>query len=568
MSVFVSWFDWVGADGAPAQSFLGSALAKWGRGARLLKELLAFPHVGECFVVEFPPTRNVLMSPLFSGGPRIRPSFSASFVAVTVSSVLAVFACLPGSYATDFPESGASALPDVAYQVGSAPPTRGSESPGAEMGQGLKNAQTWSADNQGVTVKSDEAQVQTPQADPLGVYGLDVSGWQPNVDWPLEYSKGARFAYVKATEGIYYTSPTFSSQYWGAESVGMLRGGYHFALPVQSSGAEQARFFVANGGGWTPDGRTLPGLLDIEYNPYSQFGNVCYNMSQGQMIAWIAEFTETYRALTGRYPAVYSTTDWWRTCTGDTTRFNYLPLHLASYSSVPGAMPAGWATYDIWQFSSTGPFAGDSNYFSGSARDLRAFATFFNYRPAGGVSPYQAPADFHDVPASHGFGSEINWLASSGVAQGWGDGSFRPDESISREAMAAFMYRLAGSPAYTPPQISRFRDVPTTHQFYKEISWLADRGIAQGWSDGTYRPGQSISREAMAVFLYRLAGEPATGGGAVFSDVPARHAFAREIRWCADQGIMRGWADGSFRPQEPTSRAAMAAFMYRYVYRS
>lgn len=499
-------------------------------------------------------------------GQRVRP-LNSSFLKVALASiVLAVGNCLPAAHALEAPESDAASLPATAYQSDSAPPEPGSKSPGAEMGQGLKNAQSWRAEQLG-TDASDEAQAQTPQADALGVYGMDVSGWQPYIDWQLEYAKGSRFAYVKVSEGNYYTSPTFSSQYWGAQSVGMLRGGYHFALPTQSSGAEQARFFVSRGGGWSPDGRTLPGLLDIEYNPYSQFGNICFNMTQAQMVAWIADFVQTYKTLTGRYPAVYSTTDWWRTCTGDTTRFNYLPLHLASYSSVPGAMPSGWWTYDIWQYSSTGPFAGDSNYFNGSVRDLRAFATFFNYKPVGGVSPYQEPADFSDVSASHVFAGEINWLASSGVTRGWPDGTFRPEESISREAMAAFIYRMAGSPAYTPPQTSRFRDVPVTHHFYKEISWLADQGIAQGWDDGTYRPGENISREAMAAFFYRLAGEPAAGGGAVFSDVSAQHPYAREIRWFADQGIGQGWPDGTFRPQDPTSRAAMAAFMYRYTHR-
>jgi GH25 family lysozyme M1 (1,4-beta-N-acetylmuramidase) len=61
-----------------------------------------------------------------------------------------------------------------------------------------------------------------------------------------------------------YKSSTFSSQYDGATSAGIIRGGYHFAHPNLSSGATQAKFFVAHGGGWSGDGRTLPGALDIE----------------------------------------------------------------------------------------------------------------------------------------------------------------------------------------------------------------------------------------------------------------------------------------------------------------
>ena len=74
--------------------------------------------------------------------------------------------------------------------------------------------------------------------------------------------------------------------------------------------------------------------------------------------------------------------------------------------------------------------------------------------------------------------------------------------------MAAFLYRLAGKPNYTPPAVSPFADVSTTQQFYREMAWLADEWISTGWVDGngvrTYRPLQPINRDAMAAFLYRL----------------------------------------------------------------
>ncbi|WP_298593505.1 GH25 family lysozyme, partial [uncultured Rothia sp.] len=111
-----------------------------------------------------------------------------------------------------------------------------------------------------------------------GTLGMDVSSHQQNVDWASAYAAGSRFAYVKATEGGYYTNPYFAQQYNGSAASGMVRGAYHFANPRTSSGADQARYFVQNGGGWSADGQTLPGLLDIEFNPYSTYGNTCYNM--------------------------------------------------------------------------------------------------------------------------------------------------------------------------------------------------------------------------------------------------------------------------------------------------
>ena len=61
-----------------------------------------------------------------------------------------------------------------------------------------------------------------------------------------------------------YKNTCFSSQYTGAAKAGLIRGAYHFARPDSSSGAAQAKYFASNGGGWTSDGITLPGALDIE----------------------------------------------------------------------------------------------------------------------------------------------------------------------------------------------------------------------------------------------------------------------------------------------------------------
>lgn len=88
--------------------------------------------------------------------------------------------------------------------------------------------------------------------------GLDVSHYQGAVDWTAAAANGATFAYMKATEGTTYTDPQFGANYTGSANAGLLRGAYHFALPDSSSGAAQATFFLANGGGWVADGHTMP----------------------------------------------------------------------------------------------------------------------------------------------------------------------------------------------------------------------------------------------------------------------------------------------------------------------
>ncbi len=209
---------------------------------------------------------------------------------------------------------------------------------------------------------------------PAGIHGVDVSSHQGTVDWNAAWNSGSRYAYVKATEGGYYKNHLFGPQYSGAAARGMIRGAYHFAIPNYSSGAAQARFFVANGGSWKNDGKTLPPLLDIEYNPNGG-ANSCYNMSPAQLVNWMREFSNTMKALTGRIPMIYTTTDWWDYCTAGSTAFADHPLHIARYgSTTAGQLPAGWSDYKLWQYTDEGPGLMDWNQWRGTSAELVAFA--------------------------------------------------------------------------------------------------------------------------------------------------------------------------------------------------
>jgi GH25 family lysozyme M1 (1,4-beta-N-acetylmuramidase) len=202
--------------------------------------------------------------------------------------------------------------------------------------------------------------------------GLDVSSWQGNVDWASVASHGARFAYVKATESTNYTNPYFSQQYTGAYYAGIVHGAYHFATPNTSSGAAQADYFVAHGGGWSRDGMTFPGMLDMEWNPY---GAACYGLSASGMVNWILSFSNEYHARTGRWPVIYTATSWWSQCTGNTGDFSSTnPLMLANYNGSPGPMPYNWGFQTIWQYADSGVFPGDQDYFNGDYSRVQALA--------------------------------------------------------------------------------------------------------------------------------------------------------------------------------------------------
>jgi GH25 family lysozyme M1 (1,4-beta-N-acetylmuramidase) len=203
--------------------------------------------------------------------------------------------------------------------------------------------------------------------------GIDISAYQGNINWG-SVAPHIDFSYAKATEGGYYTNPYFYNQYVGPYNSGLIRGAYHFAIPNNSSGQSQAKYFIRHGGGWSADGRTLPGALDIEYNPY---GSECYGFTASQMKAWIQDFVTEYASLEHVYPVIYSTTDWWTTCTGNASRFGkWDPLWIANYgASGGGPLPNGWGFYTFWQYSDSGSMPGDQDVFNGDHNRLKALAT-------------------------------------------------------------------------------------------------------------------------------------------------------------------------------------------------
>ncbi|TDT82508.1 GH25 family lysozyme M1 (1,4-beta-N-acetylmuramidase) [Arthrobacter sp. AG258] len=330
-----------------------------------------------CSLMGSPGISGVAFAANSSPSPSPSPSVStesmqpSSTSASPTSSVTTPLASIPAT-----PTPSPSTSQTMAEAIGK----------GAEMGQRSARVTASSSTTAVKQLSAESLGSEGTWMPTFGVKGLDVSGYQTNVDWQQQWNMGSRFAYVKASEGNYFTNDLFSSQYQGARSVGMIRGAYHFAIPNWSSGADQARYFVQNGGGWSPDGYTMPPVLDFEFNPYEgrtingfYFGNTCYNMSAGQLASWVQDFGNTVRALTGRLPVIYTNTSWWNQCLGNPSGFGDYPLWVAAYPSsatdYPGALPsASWSAYSIWQFSSTGPFAGDSNVWNGDYPSLQRFA--------------------------------------------------------------------------------------------------------------------------------------------------------------------------------------------------
>ncbi|MCS6582787.1 MULTISPECIES: GH25 family lysozyme [Curtobacterium] len=225
---------------------------------------------------------------------------------------------------------------------------------------------------------SSSAAAATAGGPPPGrVQGFDISAWQPSVNFLQAYRNGARFVYVKATEGTSYVSSTYKQQYATAKQRNLYRGGYVYAQPSQASGAATANYFFAHGGQWSKDGKTLPPLLDIEYGSAAQ--GTCYGKSWGAMRTWIKDFNRTVVAKTGRYPAIYTTTDWWKRCTNNSNQFSKNPLFVAIYPvknfTTPGTLGRSWSKWTFWQWAASGTLPGDQDVYRNDITYLKRFAS-------------------------------------------------------------------------------------------------------------------------------------------------------------------------------------------------
>ncbi|MCC5952225.1 MAG: S-layer homology domain-containing protein [Acidimicrobiia bacterium] len=176
------------------------------------------------------------------------------------------------------------------------------------------------------------------------------------------------------------------------------------------------------------------------------------------------------------------------------------------------------------------------------------------------------PVEFTDMVPGNAFFDDVFWLVKAGVADGYSPDTYGAVAPVSRQAMAAFLQRLLGGGAAPTCTTAPFDDVPVGHPFCGAIAWLVEEGIADGYDDGTFRPTRPVSRQAMAAFLHRAV----TGQGvAPTCEVPAHRdvdgtsPFCGEIAWLGAAGITRVVSSEDFRPADPVSRQAMAAFLRR-----
>ncbi len=178
-------------------------------------------------------------------------------------------------------------------------------------------------------------------------------------------------------------------------------------------------------------------------------------------------------------------------------------------------------------------------------------------------------SSFSDV-SGHWAEEYIYSLSAGGIVSGMGDGLFMPNYTVTRGMFVTIMGRLYGvdKAAYS---VSKFSDVSMTDWYGPYVAWAAEKGISTGYHDGTFAPNENMTREQMAVIIMRYAGVTGaslttTAGEKTFADDSLIGSWAKDSVYAAQKaGLISGREDGSFDPKGTATRAEVCAIVYRLI---
>lgn len=170
---------------------------------------------------------------------------------------------------------------------------------------------------------------------------------------------------------------------------------------------------------------------------------------------------------------------------------------------------------------------------------------------------------FSDVK-NHWAERNINYLFTKGIIGGFDDGTFKPDDTVTRGQLAAMLVRAQGlANINLNQQENPFTDVPATHWAAKEILIARQAGIISGYNDGTFKPDNQVTRAEIAAMLDRAFILEGQQQPMVFKDVDKGFWAKGHIDNLAKSGVTAGYSDGTFKPANPATRAEVATFISR-----
>nr|WP_325185116.1 flavodoxin [uncultured Oscillibacter sp.] len=169
---------------------------------------------------------------------------------------------------------------------------------------------------------------------------------------------------------------------------------------------------------------------------------------------------------------------------------------------------------------------------------------------------------FSDVAADAWYAGAVAYVREKGIMNGTSAAAFAPDAATTRGQMAAILYRAAGSPGVAGS--AAFSDVPETAYYAQAVRWANANGIITGYGDGTFRANNPVTREQMTTILWRYAGSPSAGAASLSDSASVSSYAVSAVNWAASNDIVAAVSGSAFQPQSPATRAQIAAALMNY----
>jgi len=182
---------------------------------------------------------------------------------------------------------------------------------------------------------------------------------------------------------------------------------------------------------------------------------------------------------------------------------------------------------------------------------------------SGTSTPTPCGISFSDVQPTDYFYTSVLYLACRNVISGYGDGTFRPFNNTTRGQMSKIVMLAESLPVVCPTQ--HFTDVPPTHPFYCYIEAAYGFGIVNGYADGTFRPGNNVTRAQTCKIVVLAEAWTLDCPTPHFTDVPSSNPFFCYVETAYGHGIISGYSDGTFRPGNDVTRGQLSKIVYSAV---
>ena len=387
--------------------------------------------------------------------------------------------------------------------------------------------------------------------------GIDVSRYQGNIDWQAAAADGVDFAFIRVAYRGYETGKIQEDSYFRrnieeAQKAGIRVGVYVYSQAVTEDEArEEAAYLMHKIAGYQMD---LPLVFDYEFagktgRLYDAYKNG--NLGREKATSICLAFCRYVKSF-GYDSIVYANASMLNNQLNADKLEDETEIWLANYTT----NTAYRGDFEYWQYTSSGQVDGiytkvDCNF---------AFVNR-SYRSGNGCFP------FADVTSGFWYYNSVKYAYDHDLFAGSSWNRFDPDGIMTRAMLVSVLYRLDGSPKVEGN--SDFNDL--SQDWYKDaVLWAKQNGIVSGVSDVSFAPNQPVTREQMAAILYRYAsykGYDTAGLSdlSAFSDRGTISGYAvSSMQWAVNKGYISGFPGKTLAPKSGTTRAQVASILERF----